>query len=394
MASAPPPRPLLPIYWERQESALCGTHCLNSLLQGPWFNEVDMSSIALTIDERERALMAEGGLDAPAYLAFMAADSSNVDASGNFSLNVLRTCMENVGCNLIPLDAPECAPIRAAPTHQEAFLCNHQSHWFALRKLHGRWWNLNSLQHDNGGWGPSPVGELYLSVLLDELRAQKHTIFVVQGTLPSVDTTADVRGRGRWFDVNEVLTYHAGGNGLRRQQQANAAALNAAVRSRAPGVDPELARALAASQLNVPMGGSDRWPPPGSDAARHASSSGGSSNAAMDDDDDFQRALQLSMASVPHAPPPAPVAAAAGAAAPAASSASPAAAAAAASSAIAIDESSSEDAEELQRAIALSMQGGGDEAAADAAATDAPPAAAATASDPPTAASPAAPSPP
>jgi len=47
------------VYWERQEKdeATCGVHCLNTLLQGPYFDEVQLSSIALALDKREMAIM-------------------------------------------------------------------------------------------------------------------------------------------------------------------------------------------------------------------------------------------------------------------------------------------------------------------------------------------------
>jgi hypothetical protein len=33
--------PAFPVYWEKQESALCGTHCLNNLLQGQFALHLD-----------------------------------------------------------------------------------------------------------------------------------------------------------------------------------------------------------------------------------------------------------------------------------------------------------------------------------------------------------------
>lgn len=45
------------VYWEEQESGFCGVHCTNNLLQGPYFTEVDFSTIALEMDEAEKKLM-------------------------------------------------------------------------------------------------------------------------------------------------------------------------------------------------------------------------------------------------------------------------------------------------------------------------------------------------
>lgn len=93
--------------------------------------------------------MAEEGTESSAYLAYMAADSSNVDESGNFSVEVLATCLRNFNLELINIASPQCANIRNNLLEQTGFICNLQSHWLALRKLGGRWWNLNSLQADN-----------------------------------------------------------------------------------------------------------------------------------------------------------------------------------------------------------------------------------------------------
>ena len=46
------------IYWEKQRTdRLCGVNCINSLLQGPIFNEFDLASIGLALDEQEKQLM-------------------------------------------------------------------------------------------------------------------------------------------------------------------------------------------------------------------------------------------------------------------------------------------------------------------------------------------------
>lgn len=45
------------IYHEKQESLLCGQHCLNNLLQGPYFSAADLSEIAHELDAKERHVM-------------------------------------------------------------------------------------------------------------------------------------------------------------------------------------------------------------------------------------------------------------------------------------------------------------------------------------------------
>lgn len=43
------------IYWEKQgKDRLCGLHCINSLMQGPVFNESNLASIAYELDQYEK----------------------------------------------------------------------------------------------------------------------------------------------------------------------------------------------------------------------------------------------------------------------------------------------------------------------------------------------------
>ena len=50
---------------------MCGVHCINALLQGPYFDEVSMSNIALSLDQKEKDIMAESGLSSATYLKYM-----------------------------------------------------------------------------------------------------------------------------------------------------------------------------------------------------------------------------------------------------------------------------------------------------------------------------------
>ena len=45
------------VYFEKQSNdRLCGVHCLNNLLQGPFFDAVSLSEIALRLDDMEKKL--------------------------------------------------------------------------------------------------------------------------------------------------------------------------------------------------------------------------------------------------------------------------------------------------------------------------------------------------
>lgn len=55
----------------QQEGSLCAQHCLNALLQGPYFSAVDLAEIARQLDESEREHMAVAGTDNESYRRFL-----------------------------------------------------------------------------------------------------------------------------------------------------------------------------------------------------------------------------------------------------------------------------------------------------------------------------------
>ena len=70
-------------------------------------------------------------------------------------------------------------------------------HWFAIRKVHGVWWNLNSLDPvmcyhhlalsalTCGQDCPSKMGSMYLDMFLAQLVAGGSSVFAAIGPLPS-----------------------------------------------------------------------------------------------------------------------------------------------------------------------------------------------------------------
>jgi len=74
------------VYHEKQESALCGQHALNMLVQGPVYNEISLSEVGLELDRLESSLRDGSGFN----------DSENVGLFGNFSIQVLRVALEKI----------------------------------------------------------------------------------------------------------------------------------------------------------------------------------------------------------------------------------------------------------------------------------------------------------
>ncbi|XP_015777004.1 PREDICTED: ataxin-3-like isoform X1 [Acropora digitifera] len=200
------------IFHEKQEGSLCAQHCLNALLQGPYFTAVDLADIARQLDEDERERMAEGDMTSKDYQEFLQQPSSNMDDSGFFSIQIFVhslilegewTCMitskqDNqctpkapftcvVICNalrlwnikLVAFPSPEAKEARENPQNQRAFICNLQQHWLTIRKLGHQWFNLNSLLAK-----PELITETYLLLYLTQLQTDGYSIFVVMGRLP------------------------------------------------------------------------------------------------------------------------------------------------------------------------------------------------------------------
>jgi len=162
------------IYHEKQFSLLCGQHCLNNLLQGPYFTAPDLATIGQELDAEERRMMLEAGSETADAIRFLAEDSGNVDNSGNFSFAVLNTALERG--YLLTLLNTQSMNMRTSIqdlTLEEGYICNRDSHWFAVRKINGKWWNLNSTMER-----PEHVSDFYLDAFLGQLREEGYQVFV------------------------------------------------------------------------------------------------------------------------------------------------------------------------------------------------------------------------
>ncbi|XP_066151095.1 ataxin-3-like isoform X1 [Euwallacea fornicatus] len=169
------------IFHEKQDGSLCAQHCLNSLLQGSYFNAVDLGSLASRLDEEEREQMAEGGVDTEDYRTFLQQPSSNMDDSGYFSVQVISSALQVWGLELVPYCSTDERAKSALenPSQMQAFICNYKEHWFTIRKIGNQWFNLNSLLAK-----PQLISDTYLSLFLAQLRNEGYSIFVVFGELP------------------------------------------------------------------------------------------------------------------------------------------------------------------------------------------------------------------
>lgn len=285
------------IYFERQVAGLCAVHCINALLQGNFFTAMDLADIAREFDALERAQMLEHGADTPDAIKFLAEDSGNLAADGNFSVQVLEKALVPFGLELqrVPAATQQGRELlRQAAATQEAFIANQGEHWLTQRKIGDDWWNLNSLLD-----APQHMSPFYVETYLHSLVDQGYDLFVVKGALPPAND--QLEGAGVWFSaIRDVpgapvpqLFDHNGNRVVAAPAKSRRAAATAANKrllgagfdaadsSSSDDGDGDLRRAIAASKRSAP-----------SQAA-----------AADDDDDDLKRALAESRQSAPSSKP-------------------------------------------------------------------------------------------
>ena len=202
---------------------MCAVHCLNALLQYPYFDSVILSEIALNLDAEEQNIVKA-----------QSRRSENVDPSGNFSSQVM-----SVALNTHSLSMDYLGPNKD-PTQEIGFICNLQSHWFTLRKIAGEWYNLNSMLAR-----PEWVSELFLSMLILQIRNEGYTIFVVAGTLPSLPITERLQQNQMLIPVSYIKESRS--RNAHRKNEEDEEYKGAIERSMKEQHDEELQRAIEMS---------------------------------------------------------------------------------------------------------------------------------------------------
>lgn len=166
---------------------MCGVHCINALLQGPYFDEINLSQIAIQLDQEEIQLLGGGSAGEEAMRAMgnlrEGMTSHNVANDGNFSIQVIQRALVQFGqIQCTPIENPEVKKSIKDYADEQAFICHSVDHWLAIRKIHGVWYNLNSTNMVPPG--PQIISNFYLSAFLDSIQNSGYTIFVIRGNLP------------------------------------------------------------------------------------------------------------------------------------------------------------------------------------------------------------------
>ncbi|KAK9160805.1 hypothetical protein Syun_007146 [Stephania yunnanensis] len=70
------------LYYEVQELKLCAVHCVNTMLQGPFFSVFDFAALASDLDRTERQMMIQSSGDFSRF-GGAADESHNVSMGGD-----------------------------------------------------------------------------------------------------------------------------------------------------------------------------------------------------------------------------------------------------------------------------------------------------------------------
>lgn len=240
------------LYHEVQESKLCAVHCVNTVLQGPFFSEFDLAALASDLDRTERSMM----LGAGAGDAFASEESHNVSLDGDFSIQVLQKALEVWDLQVIPLNSPVAEPAQIDPELENAFICHLQDHWFCIRKVNGEWYNFDSLYA-----APEHLSKFYLSAYLDSLKGFGWSIFLVRGNFPKecpMSSSEASNVFGQWLlpeDAERIIkscntVERTPDRSARAQQQPDPFLQYGGAESLSDAEDEDLKAAIAASLMD------------------------------------------------------------------------------------------------------------------------------------------------
>lgn len=175
------------VYHERQVSLLCGVHAINSLLQGGFFTEIELGSLAQRLDEEEATLMRNMCVSEEDVESMSTRGSLNVSNDGDFSLQVLARALNSWGLKCDRVKMEDIMALLQDTETEKAFICHLRNHWFCIRRVDGQWYNLNSLNKH-----PIRVSDFYLDAYLGSLDEQGELLRTETcSPSPSVNDFAD-----------------------------------------------------------------------------------------------------------------------------------------------------------------------------------------------------------
>lgn len=148
------------VYHEKQQSACCGRHAINNLLQNAAWTDVELAEVAMGLYENEKALRLQNcdGVGDRTFIEFVGAGNPYVDDSGNFSVEVLERALESHRITLTRARSIE--SLENVESFQ-AYLLNRSDHWMSINRIGGHWVDLNSILT-----APEHISDFYMSAVL------------------------------------------------------------------------------------------------------------------------------------------------------------------------------------------------------------------------------------
>ncbi|TKR88710.1 hypothetical protein L596_012911 [Steinernema carpocapsae] len=167
------------IYFEHLLLRNCGLHTLNMLLQGPYFAYEDLTSIGQQLDVAEKA-------------AGLASDEigENFDDTGYFSIQVLSEALRRKDHASLPLTHPDAYLHRRDPSLGQAYICNLNDHWFAVRRFGNEWFELDSQKKT-----PEQLKRTHLDAYFAWMMKKGASIYMIDGDLPDCRAQRFFTGR-------------------------------------------------------------------------------------------------------------------------------------------------------------------------------------------------------
>ena len=102
---------------------------------------------------------------------------NNVDDDGNYGVQVLQKALSIYGANLKLLKKRQAISyVEGGNNTVEALIFNSSTHWYAIRKIDGIWFNLNST---NALPGPEIISDFYLSAFIQGAEDIGYTNFLI-----------------------------------------------------------------------------------------------------------------------------------------------------------------------------------------------------------------------
>jgi ataxin-3 len=159
-----------------------------------------LTEIAHELDQLERSVLGPSAALLP---------SANVDAAGNYSIQVLKQALQekyriSLSHLSVMLHDGDDAAAREDVTEFQGFLCHKSNpdHWFAIRQVGGRFWNLNSMLER-----PVTVSHFSVGTEITKWQNQGYNVYGIRSGLPPGGTKvgSTQTSAGAWHLMSDLL---------------------------------------------------------------------------------------------------------------------------------------------------------------------------------------------